>query len=1055
MAQKPTYEELERQVRLLQEESAELKPAKDRLTHLNLVLRAVRKVHQLIIREKDRAGLLEGVCEKLVETRGYQNAWIAYLDQAGRSLGAVESGLGKSFAPLRAQCEKGEIPHCCREALEKKGVVITPDPSVACPDCPLSAHYNDSGAMTVPLGHDENIYALLSASIPQSFIHDKEEQFLLLGLAEDLGFALHLLDVQEKREQVETDLEKAIQDRALVLETASENIVSYDPDLRILWANRSACETFGLKPEELVGKHCYEIVHRASKPCSGCPTKEAFSSGLLQEREVTTPDGRIWFSHTYPVKGPSGDVESVIMFALDITARKQIEKALLESEANFRALAENAGDGVSIIVEDGSHIYANRRTAEITGYSVEELNEINLVKLIHPDELEKIMAMLRKRLSGDPVATRHETVIVQKNGKSVPVEVSGARTNWHGRTADIVFSRDISKRKEAEVELSRKHAELEAIFNAIPDAVIFADLERRLTKVNPGFTKLFGYDSEEVDGKRTRILYANVEEFERQGRERYNPYARDMYQSYEVEYRKKNGDIFLSETVGTPVTNDHDEAIGLVAIVRDITERKRAEAALRESEEFSSSLLENSPSPIIVINPDHAIRYVNPAFESLTGYAASEIVGRTAPYPWWMGGSSSISMKEFGVALERGLSEAEFAFRKKNGDLFWVEITSVPVKSYGNLKYYLSNWIEITERKRAEEIVRESEERFRKTVENAPFGYFRVDKDGLWQYVNPQWEKMHGFSLDEIKGKSFGMTQPEDANEQIRENMRRALTGEKISGEFKRCRKDGSIGYYSFNIQPVYKEGVVIAVEGFITDLTKQKRAEEHIRRLSQQLLEVQEMERQLISRELHDRVAQDLSASKISCDTLMDNQSTVSPVLKQRIFELSAALERSIMAVRDLSYELRPPGLETMGLGQTFYQYCKDFSSRYGIEIDFQCAGMESLKLNANAEINLYRMVQEGLNNVLKHAEAAQVRVKLVAAYPDIILRIEDNGKGFDVENRLISAADERRMGLRSMQERTALLGGEMTIQASSGHGTKICIRFPHFQDEEGHDPE
>jgi len=919
MAQKPTYEELERQVRLLQKESAGATPTKDRLNHLNLVLRAVRKVRQLIIREKDRAGLLEGVCEKLIETRDYQKVWIAYLDQAGRFLGAVESGLGSSFAPLMDLLKKGEIPQCCREALKQKGVVITPKPSVTCRGCPLSSHYNGSGAMTVPLGHNGNIYAVLSASIPQAFIHDKEEQFLLLGLAEDLGFALHLLDV----------------------------------------------------------------------------------------------------------------------------------------EANFRALAENAGDGVSIFAEDGSHFYVNRRASEIVGYTVEELLRINVSSLIHPDERDKVLDAFKKRLEGKPVPTRHEIVIVRKDGKSVPVEVSGAKTTWKGRNADIVFSRDISKRKEAQNELSRRHAELEAIFNAIPDGVVFADLERRLTKVNPGFTKLFGYEPEEVHGKRTRILYTSGEEFEKQGMVRYNPYARDMYHSYEVEYRKKNGDVFLSETVGTPVRDNNDMAIGLVAIMRDITERKRAEEALRESEEFSSSLLENSPNPIIVINPDTTVRYVSPAFESLTGYAASEIIGRKAPYPWWTREASSLSMKEFGVAVEKGLSEAEFAFKKKNGDLFWVEITSVPVKSYGNLKYYLSNWIEITERKRAEEIVRESEERFRKTVENAPFGYFRVDKDGLWQYVNPRWEKMHGFSLDEIKGKSFGMTQPEDANEQVRENMRRALAGEKISGEFKRCRKDGSIGHYSFNIQPVYKEGAVIAVEGFITDLTKQKRAEEHIRRLSQQLLEVQEMERQLISRELHDRVAQDLSASKISCDTLMDDQSTVSPVLKQRIFELSAALERSIMAVRDLSYELRPPGLETMGLGQTFYQYCKDFSSRYGIEIDFQCAGMESLKLDANAEINLYRMVQEGLNNVLKHAEAAQVRVKLVAAYPDIILRIEDNGKGFDVESRLISATDERRMGLRSMQERTALLGGEMTIQSSSGHGTKICIRFPHLQDEEGHDPE
>lgn len=1055
MADKPTYEELERRVIFLQEKVAGSKTAENKIEHLNLVLQAVRRIHQMIIKEKDREVLLEGVCDRLVDTRGYRNAWIAYMDESGRFLGAVESGLGDSFTPLLERLEEGKLFYCCREALKKKEVVITLKPSVACKDCPLCDYYNGSGVMTVQLAHDGNIYAILSASIPQAFIRDKQEQALLLGLAEDLGFALHLLTIEGKQEQVQSELRKAEQDRALVLETVSENIISFDPDLFVLWANHSACKTFGFEPEEIVGKSCYEILHRDSKPCSDCPSKKAFLTGLPQAREITTPDGRMWFAHTYPVKGPSGEVESVIMFSLDITERKRAERALRESEENFRALAENAGDGISIIAEDGLHLYVNRRAAEITGYSVDELCEVNLVNLIHPDELENIMDMFRKRLGGESVPTRHETVIIRKDGKSVPVEVSGARTTWHGRTADIVFSRDISKRKEAEDELSRKHAELEAIFNAIPDAVIFADLERRLTKVNPGFTSLFGYEPREVHGKRSRILYTSGEEFEKQGIVRYNPFARDMYQSYEMEYRKKNGDVFLSETVGTPVRDENDEAIGLVAIVRDITERKRAEDALRESEEFSSSLLENSPNSIIVINPDTAIRYVNPAFETLTGYAASEIAGRKAPYPWWTGEASSISMEEFGAALEIGLTEAEFTFKKKNGDRFWVEITSVPVKSDGRLKYYLSNWIEITERKRAEEIIMESEERFRKTVENAPFGYYRVDRDGLWQYVNPQWEKMHGISLDEIKGRSFSVIQPEETYEQAEENMRRALAGEKIAGEFKMRRKDGTLGHHSFTLQPVYKEGDIIAIEGFISDLTKQKRAEEHIRRLSQQLLEVQEMERRLISRELHDRVAQDLSAAKISCDTLVDDQAAVSPVQRQRVSELSESLERSIMAVRDLSYELRPPGLETMGLGQTFFQYCQDFSTRYGIEVDFQCAGMESLKLDGNAEINLYRMVQEGLNNVLKHAAASRISVKLVAAYPDVILRIEDNGKGFDVESRMISAADERRMGLRSMEERTALLGGEMTIQSSPGHGAKICIRFPHFPDEKEEDPQ
>ena len=133
-------------------------------------------------------------------------------------------------------------------------------------------------------------------------------------------------------------------------------------------------------------------------------------------------------------------------------------------------------------------------------------------------------------------------------------------------------------------------------------------------------------------------------------------------------------------------------------------------------------------------------------------------------------------------------------------------------------------------RGQAEEALRESEERFRAVVENAPFGYYRVGRDGLWQYVNPVWERMHGYTLQEIEGKPFEVTQPEDCVEQAREHVRRVLSGETKTGESGRRRRDGSIEYHSFNIQPVHEHGEIVAIEGFISDITARKRAEEQRR---------------------------------------------------------------------------------------------------------------------------------------------------------------------------------------------------------------------------------
>ena len=227
-------------------------------------------------------------------------------------------------------------------------------------------------------------------------------------------------------------------------------------------------------------------------------------------------------------------------------------------------------------------------------------------------------------------------------------------------------------------------------------------------------------------------------------------------------------------------------------------------------------------------------------------------------------------------------------------------------------------------------------------------------------------------------------------------------------------------------------------------NVTEQKRAEEHIHTLSQQLMKAQENERQRISRYLHDHVAQDLSTLKIGFETLFDDYPDTSPKGKNRLSELSKILQGTITAVRGLAYDLSPPGLDQLGLVQAVFQYCEDFSENTSVRVDFQAAGMDNLKVGSDIEINLYRLVQEGLNNIRKHAEADNVIIRLVASYPNIILRIEDDGRGFDVEGRLLQASSEKRMGLGSMKERVSLLNGTLRIQSRLMEGTKILIEIP-----------
>ena len=192
------------------EDITERKRAEERLQHLNAVLRAIRNVNQLIAREKDRDRLLESICDSLIETRGYYNAWIALLDESRRLLMTAEAGLGKAFLPMVKRLKRGELTVCGQRALSQSDVVVTEDPFSTCTDCPLANKYSGRGALTVRLEHGGKVYGFLSASIPAALTADEEEQALFQEVTQDLAFALHDIELDEERKQAE-EREKKLQ----------------------------------------------------------------------------------------------------------------------------------------------------------------------------------------------------------------------------------------------------------------------------------------------------------------------------------------------------------------------------------------------------------------------------------------------------------------------------------------------------------------------------------------------------------------------------------------------------------------------------------------------------------------------------------------------------------------------------------------------------------------------------------------------------------------------------------------------------------------------------
>lgn len=339
-----------------------------------------------------------------------------------------------------------------------------------------------------------------------------------------------------------------------------------------------------------------------------------------------------------------------------------------------------------------------------------------------------------------------------------------------------------------------------------------------------------------------------------------------------------------------------------------------------------------------------------------------------------------------------------------------------------------------------------SKDKFQTLSENSTDIIIRFDRNLRHVYANYAITGLTGMAVENFLGKTCHETKyPKPILEMLNEKVQRVFeTGEPIETEFYHDWGTGEV-YFDLRLIPEKnKHGEVETVLSTARDITQLKKAHMTIQTLNQELIRAQELERNRIALDLHDNVAQDLASLKIACDTIFDQEPLISDETEQRFRHFSGLLKNAIDSVRELAYNLRPPGIDQLGVVKTLSQLCAEFTSSSGIKADFQSWGVDSLSISPDTQINLYRMMQESLNNVKKHSRANNVNIKLVSSHPNIILRVEDDGKGFDVEKRSEEAVCEKRMGLQGMRERVRMIGGRMKILSRIGEGTKVIIEVP-----------
>ena len=458
-----------------------------------------------------------------------------------------------------------------------------------------------------------------------------------------------------------------------------------------------------------------------------------------------------------------------------------------------------------------------------------------------------------------------------------------------------------------------------------------------------------------------------------------------------------------------------------------------------------AAIVESSADAIVSKDLNGVITSWNQGAEALFGYTADEAIGQ--PVTMLMPPDRVDEEPGILARIRNGerIQSYETVRRRKDGTLIDISLTVSPVyNSEGKIVGASKIARDITHSKRTEAELT----KLASIVETSNDPIISKDLNGIIRSWNKGAEMTFGYTADEAIGQSVTMLMPPDRVDEEPGILARIRRGEKIDHyETVRRHKDGHLLEISLNVSPVYdSHGVIVGASKIVRDITEHKRIDKAVREreTARAILDAQESERARIARDLHDHLGQQMTALRLRLETLLarcDDDRT-----RSEIEELRRAALKIDREIGFLAWEMRPTELDVLGLEGALMSFIQEWSAQYSIEVEFHSNVDPSLAQNnplpPNVELNLYRILQESLNNIMKHAHAQRVDVLVHRRTGEISLVIEDDGVGFEQGNG--SRAASGGLGLTGMRERAALLGGALEIESRKGRGTTILVRMP-----------
>jgi PAS domain S-box-containing protein len=733
----------------------------------------------------------------------------------------------------------------------------------------------------------------------------------------------------------------------------------------------------------------------------------------------------------------------------NLLERKRTKEALRESEERYRILTEESPFAVSIISKDGAYQYLNPTFIEMFGYTLDDIpTGREWFRKAYPD----------KDYRHHVIAAWIGDLKVYKRGESRPRSYKvtckdGSEKLIHFRPVTMeggtqfVICDDITERKKAEDEVRKREQELRMITDNIPGLISYVDADGRYRFVNKQYEEWFGIQKREVVGEHYREVLGNAvyQQIQR--------YVKEALSGKHVQYEEalpyKSGGTRWVHADYVPDFDESGKVKGFFALVGDITGLKLAEEALRKSEAQKKAILDSSIDRIRLSDTDMRIIWANETYKRQLNIAPEDMVGKIC-YEVFVGRDRPCLECPAQKALESGNTEHAILVRSLSGneENRYLDSYAVPLKDEsGRIVHVLQVTRDITEKVLVEKRLRVSEKRYRNLFNGVPVGLYRTTPNGKVIDANKALVKILGYPnrgtvLQASARESYINEKDRDLFQDIVEKH-----GAIYGFETQLYRYDGTPVWVAINARVVKNaDETILYYEGSLTDITNRKRAEEELERSKEQLRSladhlqsVREQERTTIAREIHDELGQALTGLKMDLSWMAKRIPEDQPKLLQKLHSMSELTSTTLKTVQRISTELRPGLLDDLGLVAAIEWQTEEFENRTGIRCTLT-VDPEDIMIDEKRSTTVFRILQETLTNVARHAQATRVQVSLKEKMGSLTLRVTDNGKGIINEQIF----DPKSLGIVGIKERVHSWGGEVKISGRPGKGTTVVVRMP-----------